>query len=172
GLMALDVASESNTEQGALIYDLFMEAGVATDVDDIGYDAKAMQQEKEEEQAEASVIAAEAERHDPEQDELLHRAVQTNNVEEVRRLVAGGAIDVNNLQPGTGNTALHFAAAKGLVAVVAALLEHPRIAPDTENKHSTTALSLSSTNGHLEVMALLLAHPHCDPNYEAHYEVR
>ncbi|KAK3236054.1 hypothetical protein CYMTET_53790 [Cymbomonas tetramitiformis] len=104
--------------------------------------------------------------HDPQQDELLHRAVQLGDAQEVRRLVAGGAIDVNNLQPGTGNTALHFAAAKGLVAVVAALLEHPRIAPDTENKHSTTALSLAAGNGHLPVLDLLLAHPHCDPNYE------
>jgi len=85
----------------------------------------------------------------------LIEAIRSNDVEEVRALVAAGA-DVNAAD-GDGATALHWAAYENDVALVDTLLAAGARA-GAANDLGITPLHLASANGHLAIVSRLVAH--------------
>ena len=64
--------------------------------------------------------------------------------------------------PGIGNTALHWAAAKGNADAVALLLQQPEVACNERNACGSTALHGAASHGHEAALRCLLAHPSID----------
>lgn len=90
--------------------------------------------------------------------EALYNAVEQNDLDEVRRLLAAGATceAAHGQQP-----LLHLAANRGYEEIVALLLEHgcdPNVATSYQ-----TALSIAALRNHVPIIRLLLAHG-ADPN--------
>ncbi|KAK3269391.1 hypothetical protein CYMTET_22165, partial [Cymbomonas tetramitiformis] len=95
----------------------------------------------------------------------LHAAVKNGDLQEAGRLIKSKGVNINAREKGTGNTVLHFAAAKGQAEMVSLLMRETKIEPNVENEHNTTPLILASGNGHAEVVQMLVNDPLVDPNF-------
>lgn len=80
-------------------------------------------------------------------------AAEKGNWEIFEGLLEIADVDAKNEQ---GQTALHYAAENGHIAMVEALLQHSRVAVETKNNLQTTALHLAAKNGHKDVVTRLL----------------
>eukprot|EP01083_Nonionella_stella_P297194 1009421_1 len=101
------------------------------------------------------------------QDSSLKRlfdAIENEDLEAVRHLLATGQVDVNG-SDAEGQTALY--AANGNVNIVRILLEDQKF--DVNKRYDNnggTPLNLSALKGHTEVVRLLLENPTIDVNKE------
>jgi ankyrin repeat protein len=83
----------------------------------------------------------------------LHIAAQAGDVKKIKELLSHNA-NINNKYK--GNTALHFAAARGLIESVVILLSDQKLKPNEINEASCTALYIAATFGHTDIVKILL----------------
>ncbi|KAK3278019.1 hypothetical protein CYMTET_14010 [Cymbomonas tetramitiformis] len=100
-------------------------------------------------------------------DSKLQAAVQEGNITELEKLLKDKKRDVNAKEAATGNTALHYAVAKGNMQALCALLSHRSLEPDLENLHGTTALILAAGSGNIPILQRLVADTRVDINLES-----
>ncbi len=93
----------------------------------------------------------------------LHRAVGQNDIDQVRALLADGAIDVDK-EDGGGITPLSWAVYYGQDGVEKLLLEH-HADVDKKDRNGNTPLFVAAYEGHDAVVKLLLDH-HADVDKE------
>eukprot|EP00750_Incisomonas_marina_P032867 INCI9392.1.p1 GENE.INCI9392.1~~INCI9392.1.p1 ORF type:complete len:674 (+),score=142.10 INCI9392.1:208-2229(+) len=84
----------------------------------------------------------------------LQDATRRNDIDEVKRLLAGGDVDVNS-KDGHDMVALEWAAKSGLADMVAVLLEH-KAAVDPVDEEAGSAVLSAAAGGHLEILKALL----------------
>ncbi|KAK3270101.1 hypothetical protein CYMTET_21486, partial [Cymbomonas tetramitiformis] len=95
--------------------------------------------------------------------ELFTFAKEGNDTE-LMKLLSEHPKQINSKEGETGNTILHYAAAKGLLALCEALLGVDGVDPNVSNKSGTTPLVLAAGNGKVELVDALLADSRVDVN--------
>ncbi len=86
---------------------------------------------------------------------MLINAAENNQLEDVKRLIQSGKIDVN-ATTSNGSTVLIIAAAKGHLEIVKFLCDHPDIIVNAKKSNGRTALMYAARNNHLEVVKYLV----------------
>ena len=97
------------------------------------------------------------------EDKEFFEMCSEGKIEELRKALARGT-NPNKKLDTDGSTALHAAAVRGHLEVVALLLQQPQVDVNVATNNGSTALHLSAFRGHLEVVALLLQQPQIDLN--------
>eukprot|EP00854_Cymbomonas_tetramitiformis_P009172 gene9172-10871_t len=100
-------------------------------------------------------------------DELFGWAHKGNDAVIMTKL-AENPKNINAIERSTGNTLLHYAAAKGMVRLCEALLGVEGIDPNISNLHGTSPLVLACGNGLTDVVMALVDDPRVDPNRLMH----
>lgn len=84
----------------------------------------------------------------------LQDATRRNDIDEVKRLLVSGEVDVNS-KDGHDMVALEWAAKSGLADMVAVLLEH-KAAVDPVDEEAGSAVLSAAAGGHLDILKTLL----------------
>ena len=97
----------------------------------------------------------------------LHRAVQSQNVDEVRKLLQSGECHVNSTDSRL-STPLHYACAQGNVSLVEVLIREYNADVNARDDQNDTPLHLAALVGKEEVALLLIKEFGCDPNIKGY----
>ncbi|MCY4178120.1 MAG: ankyrin repeat domain-containing protein, partial [Endozoicomonadaceae bacterium] len=94
---------------------------------------------------------------------MLINAAKNNQLEDVKRLIQSGEIDVN-ATASNGSTVLIVAAAKGDLEVVKFLCDHPDINVNAQKSNGSTALICAACNNHLAAVKYLVENTEANLN--------
>ena len=88
-------------------------------------------------------------------EKALFQAVDKGEVDEVKKLLAEGGVDINAKRPRDGRTVLHIAVWNQRVEIVKILLEDKEIDLNVKDKYGKTPLARATECGFAEVGDLL-----------------